>query len=86
MNHYEFELLKELAGISIRKHYDCDDGYYSCPLSYDGCLDDRVPKDICNCGATAHNIKVTELYKSLARSSLTPEQFKEVGSCEEGHP
>jgi len=31
------------------KHYECEDSWYSCPLSQEGCSDDRQEK-ICNCG------------------------------------
>lgn len=38
-----------------RSHYSCEDGWYSCPLSNDGCLNDRTPKDECTCGADDNN-------------------------------
>ncbi len=42
---------------SRRSHYHCEmDGWYSCPLSEDGCQDPGVLSDVCNCGADAHNL------------------------------
>lgn len=31
-------------------HYACEDCWYSCPLSADGCCDDAYASDECNCG------------------------------------
>ena len=40
------EIAEKLAG----GHNYCEDCWYSCPLAPEGCCDDRVPKDKCNCG------------------------------------
>lgn len=32
----------------FQTHYECEDGWYSCPLSEEGCLDTRRGKD-CTC-------------------------------------
>jgi len=37
-------LAEEIAG----GHYECDDSWYSCPLSPDGCADSR--QEGCTCG------------------------------------
>lgn len=37
-----------------RKHDECEDCWYSCPKSEDGCCDDEQG-DECNCGADKHN-------------------------------
>jgi len=37
-----------------RGHCSCDDCWYSCPKSEDGCCDDSQGKE-CNCGADEHN-------------------------------
>jgi hypothetical protein len=42
-----------------RSHYICEDCWYSCPLSEEGCCDDR--QDECNCGAAEHNEKIHRL-------------------------
>lgn len=34
-------------------HYECDDGWYSCPLSEEGCINARTPKNRCTCGRDA---------------------------------
>jgi len=39
------ERAEQVAG----SHYECEDCWYSCPLSDGGCCDDRQPKE-CNCG------------------------------------
>ncbi len=41
-----------------RKHDQCDDPWYSCPKSEDGCINESLPKDYCNCGADAHNARI----------------------------
>lgn len=42
--------LKQLAKWPHRNNPE--DNWYACPLSEDGCGDDRIPKDTCNCGAS----------------------------------
>jgi hypothetical protein len=59
------EQLKSLRLLAIRPHYTCDDVWYSCPLSADGCADDSLPGDECNCGAEEHNIKVEAVFEKL---------------------
>ena len=48
-----------------RDHYVCDDCWYSCPLSDDGCCDDDVPEDECNCGASEHNARIEKAITKL---------------------
>ena len=36
-----------------RAHYECDDRWFSCPMSEEGCANDR--DNGCTCGAEAHN-------------------------------
>ena len=43
------------------RHYYCEDGWYSCPLAPEGCFDDSVPQNKCNCGA----IEEQEVIKSF---------------------
>jgi len=40
-----------------RTHYSCEDCWYSCPKSGDGCCDDRQG-DECNCGTDKWNAEV----------------------------
>ena len=53
------ELLEALKK-SKRSHYYCEDCWYSCPKSEDGCCDDRQG-DECNCGADRWNNYIDEL-------------------------
>jgi len=58
------ELVSELRDLALRKHYYCGDGWYSCPKAEDGCANEDEG-DECNCGADAHNKKVTEIFKRI---------------------
>lgn len=40
-----------------RSHYSCEDCWYSCPLSEDGCCNESEGTE-CNCGASEHNAKI----------------------------
>lgn len=51
------ELIGTLSGLR-RAHDNCEDCWYSCPLSADGCCNDGVDKSKCNCGADTHNAKI----------------------------
>ncbi len=53
-----FELITKLKGLK-QEHYECEDEWYSCPLSESGCADDRQTK--CTCGAEDHNAAVDDL-------------------------
>jgi len=58
------DLLNKLKDLAIISHYSCEDQYYSCPKSPEGCADSRQG-DECNCGAEKHNQEVEEVYKQL---------------------
>jgi hypothetical protein len=53
--------LREALLKSKRDHYYCEDSWYSCPLSEDGCADEQYPNDECNCGADKYNKSVDAL-------------------------
>lgn len=55
--------ITKLKQLALRTHYSCPDGWYSCPLSEDGCLDER--ENECNCGADKHNEKVELLFNEI---------------------
>ena len=56
------ELWLALLKYGRRYHFYCEgDSFYSCPKATDGCCDDNVPKDKCNCGADAHNAAVLKI-------------------------
>lgn len=59
------ELLK-LKSLAIWSHYSCDDCWYSCPKSEDGCCNE-AEGDECNCGADKHNAEVEALFQAMAR-------------------
>ena len=40
-----------------RKHYYCEDGWYSCPKAVDGCYNEWAGTD-CNCGADEFNAEI----------------------------
>jgi hypothetical protein len=44
-----------------QSHYYCEDTWYSCPLAVDGCANEFVPKDKCNCGAEELNAEIDAL-------------------------
>jgi hypothetical protein len=57
------ELLK-LKSLAMRSHYSCEDRWYSCPKSADGCSNDDEG-DECNCGADKHNAEVDALFQEM---------------------
>lgn len=59
-------LVQRLAELAHRPHYNCEeDTFYGCPLSRDGCSDQRQPAGVCNCGADAHNAEVQKIVLDL---------------------
>ena len=48
-----------------REHTYCEDSWYSCPLSKEGCANDLIDRMSCNCGAEKHNETVNKVYFSL---------------------
>jgi len=64
------ELLSELEKLALRKHYSCEDSWYSCPKSDDGCANDWTGED-CNCGADNHNAKVASITESIRKLLLS---------------
>ena len=64
LNDHEKDLVLLLAGLARRDHYECEDPWYSCPQSPDGCFNDDAGDD-CNCGTDALNAAVEEILKAL---------------------
>lgn len=52
----EIDRLRAALTAARRMHVTCEDGWYSCPLSEDGCLDER--ETACTCGAEKHNAAI----------------------------
>ena len=51
------------------RHDQCEDCWYSCPKSEEGCCDESRPTDVCTCGADAHNATIDAVLAALAASS-----------------
>lgn len=60
--------LEKLLDSLKQFHHYCEDRWYSCPLSADGCLDDR--QEGCNCGASEHNETLEKLRALLSGKRL----------------
>lgn len=41
-----------------RSHYYCEDCWYTCPKHPEGCCNEAVPKDVCDCGADEFNAEI----------------------------
>jgi hypothetical protein len=52
--------LRDALAKARREHYSCEDCWYSCPKSDDGCCDDSKGDD-CDCGADAFNALIDAL-------------------------
>ena len=50
-----------------RTHYTCEDCWYSCPKSEEGCCDDAQTG--CTCGADEHNARVNAALAHIGRSA-----------------
>lgn len=60
------EAIEKLAELATRRHYWCDDGYYTCPAHEDGSSNPAYESSKeCNCGADEHNSKVRAIVDSL---------------------
>jgi hypothetical protein len=46
------------------QHHQCEDSWYSCPKSEDGCCDENAG-DKCNCGAEEHNNQVNRVIEII---------------------
>jgi len=56
-------IIKELDKLK-RKHYTCEDYWYSCPKSEEGCGNPDDGDD-CNCGADKYNKKIDDIVDFL---------------------
>ena len=57
------DVIKELEELR-RTHFTCEDCWYSCPKSKDGCCNDWEG-DECNCGADKENEILDNIIKHL---------------------
>ena len=60
-------LVLRLAELARRKHYYCEDSWYSCPKHPDGCANDGLGPD-CNCGADQINAEVDAILSELPQN------------------
>jgi len=58
------------------KHYECEDCWYSCPKSEEGCCNEYA-EDICTCGADRQNALVDEATSIVAQLTAENEQLKQ---------
>jgi len=63
---------RQLAEAVIGKHYECEDSWYSCPLSEEGCANDGEDKTRCNCGRDDRKVQL-ELLLTTARQEALQE-------------
>lgn len=60
------QVAREIAG----SHLDCEDSWYSCPLSENGCADDRQDKQECTCGRDARVDRIVALLAATEQAVL----------------
>lgn len=58
------ERLRAALLAAKRHHYVCEDNWYSCPLSAEGCADER--ESDCNCGAAERNAAIDAVLEETA--------------------
>ena len=54
-----------------RKHYGCEDTWYSCPKHEDGCYNEHAGSE-CNCGADEANVEIDAAIKVLQEAQQEP--------------
>jgi len=52
--------MRDKLATTKQHHYYCEDGWYSCPLAEDGCYNEAIPKDECQCGADKFNATIDD--------------------------
>ena len=55
--------ITKLKDLALRRHYYCEDSWYSCPKAEDGCAQDNDGE--CNCGTDNHNAEVLKVFADL---------------------
>ena len=66
-------LVLRLAELARRRHYYCEDPWYSCPKHPDGCANDGVGPD-CDCGADQINAEVDAILAELTQNARLDRQ------------
>lgn len=57
------KLQDAVEGFKNITHSECEDSWYSCPKSEDGCSNDQYSKNECTCGADYWNQKIESALK-----------------------
>jgi hypothetical protein len=57
----------EVLNNNRRKHYSCEDSWYSCPKDEDGCANDQAGDD-CTCGADKSNVEIDAAIAALQQA------------------
>ena len=63
------DVVKEILLLK-QSHYECEDSWYSCPLSREGTCNEFQERGVCNCGAEKHNAKVDAIVDELRRRNV----------------
>ena len=62
-----------------RKHYICEDRFYSCPKAEGGCADPRFNEFYeCNCGADEANIEIDLLLKEYEERKIMEKRIERL--------
>ena len=75
------DLLEKLKKLAYRQHYSCEDNWYSCPLSEDGCSNDLAGNE-CNCWAR-YNKEMEDLFNEIEKQYALScsDQFDDHMNC-----
>ena len=74
-------IIEKLKKLAYRPHYNCEDSWYSCPLSEDGCYNDAAGNE-CNCWAR-YNKEMEDLFNQLEQqyNLFCSDQFDDYMNC-----
>jgi hypothetical protein len=72
----------EVLNNNRRKHYSCEDSWYSCPKDKDGCANDQAGDD-CTCGADKANLEIDAAIAVLRQSIEQAEKQEPVAWMDE---
>jgi len=82
------DLIRQLAGLARRKHYTCEDSWYSCPQSEGGSANEYAGTE-CDCGAAEHNAKVDAIcaafFQHEPEAPTDEELLKLAGEWDSGY-
>lgn len=73
MNKQQYDHIVQQINRLRVPHYICEDPWFSCPKSEEGCANDNAP-DECTCIAEEHEQRVVALLQWLERANLVDEK------------